>query len=458
MEQVDVALLYARSGIKVFPCNLGKAPAEKGGNGYKDATTSERTIKAWWKDHPNSLIGAPNDQFVVLDSDDYELCYMGRMLHNQALTKLKELNIINDDVMKVKTISGGTHYYFKRDNISTRLIKCLPFFDLLSSGGYTILPDQTNYIANTDKPWEKILSLPKFAVKEFTFLVDELEEATLAAKRLKIDNRTIVVKEKNSKIIKTVIKKIAPEELPQKNDDLLYEKTARGTNDTIHTSFLVNGKLCVTEGQLNSKLINKLFYNREIQTIIGKHLGLKLEQDRSTQRSIFTHHKDKKPSMGVRWSSEGSYLIIRDFSLFFSNQTEADYDLVRLYTSIKYERSYKPSSTEFVLWFTRLLHECGLLDVQIKKIPEGLSKGESRVLSELYRIDAYKRLYENYIGETSFSVNFAKAWMGVNIGNALGKIKKSLVEKKLIMISGIYDCASTFRNDGFYKTDLIKVI
>jgi hypothetical protein len=393
---------------------------------------------------PNSLIGAPNDQFLVIDSDDYDLCYLGKMLHQQALTRLTEEQIITEDAMRVKTVSGGTHYYFKKDNISTRSIKCLPYFDLLSTGGYTILPDQLNYVAiNTDVPWDKILDLPKFKVKEFTYLVDEFEEATLAAKRLKVDSGTKLREKKNpSKTI--TFKKKEPEELPEKTDHELYTPAEKRDNPFVNESLLTNGKLYLKKGELNSELVNRLFYNREIQQKLGKFLGLKQTDDRITQRSVFTHHQDKKPSMGVRWSKEKTYLIVRDFSLFFSKQKESDYDLVRLYTSNMYGRSYKPTKTEFVLWFTRLLHEAGILQVDIKPLPEiKLTKNESKVLGALYTLDAYKSLYDGYSGMTTFSVSFAKAWLGVNIGNALSKIKKSLVEKKLIEIVGDYDCAAT---------------
>jgi hypothetical protein len=63
------ALAYAAWGWPVFPCIPGaKAPATR--SGFKDATTDERQIQAWWRQTPNANIGLPTGHhFDVIDID-----------------------------------------------------------------------------------------------------------------------------------------------------------------------------------------------------------------------------------------------------------------------------------------------------------------------------------------------------------------------------------------------------
>ena len=55
---LDAALDYARRGWPVFPCQAtNKAPLTK--HGFKDATTDEATIRNWWDQWPDAMIGVP---------------------------------------------------------------------------------------------------------------------------------------------------------------------------------------------------------------------------------------------------------------------------------------------------------------------------------------------------------------------------------------------------------------
>ncbi|WP_428968067.1 phage/plasmid primase, P4 family [Sphingomonas sp. Xoc002] len=81
----QAALTYARRGWAVFPCRerdetvqiagggerTFKAKAPYTGKGLKDATRDERRITAWWRQHPNALIGVPlgDNGLFVLDFD-----------------------------------------------------------------------------------------------------------------------------------------------------------------------------------------------------------------------------------------------------------------------------------------------------------------------------------------------------------------------------------------------------
>ena len=84
----SAALQYARRGWPVFPCRerdgepyfvkhpktgepVEKTPKAKQpyvGKGLNDATTDENRILAWWRQHPQAMIGVPtgaNGCFVI---------------------------------------------------------------------------------------------------------------------------------------------------------------------------------------------------------------------------------------------------------------------------------------------------------------------------------------------------------------------------------------------------------
>ena len=71
ITELDAALDYARKGIPIFPANpLDKKPLTA--NGFKDATTDEAQIRAWWLKWPNAMLAAPTGStsgFWVVDLD-----------------------------------------------------------------------------------------------------------------------------------------------------------------------------------------------------------------------------------------------------------------------------------------------------------------------------------------------------------------------------------------------------
>lgn len=73
---LDVALACIRRGWSTFPCvPKNKKPLiskEKGGSGYKDATTDEAQVRAWWAEYPNANvpIATGASDLIVVDIDE----------------------------------------------------------------------------------------------------------------------------------------------------------------------------------------------------------------------------------------------------------------------------------------------------------------------------------------------------------------------------------------------------
>ncbi len=64
------AIVYAETGLRVFPCNTGKKPLIKGWP--KLATTDSNQIRHWWSKWPSANIGIATGEesgLLVLDID-----------------------------------------------------------------------------------------------------------------------------------------------------------------------------------------------------------------------------------------------------------------------------------------------------------------------------------------------------------------------------------------------------
>ena len=63
-------VLRVATQFPVFPCDSQKRPLTK--NGFYDATLDEQQIRAWWKQHPDALVGVPTGSrtcLIVVDFD-----------------------------------------------------------------------------------------------------------------------------------------------------------------------------------------------------------------------------------------------------------------------------------------------------------------------------------------------------------------------------------------------------
>jgi hypothetical protein len=130
------ALAYADRGWPVFPCRPGhKAPATR--HGYRDATTSQQQITAWFGRHPDWNLaiatGAPGPD--VLDVDQHGPAGNGF----PALARLHNAGLINGATACIRTPRGGLHLYYTGSDQRNGHLPA-HHLDFRSAGGYVLAP------------------------------------------------------------------------------------------------------------------------------------------------------------------------------------------------------------------------------------------------------------------------------------------------------------------------------
>jgi bifunctional DNA primase/polymerase-like protein/primase-like protein len=149
------ALRCAERGWPIFPlwprhgdqCGCGDADCKSQGkhpighlvpNGFKDATTNQKTISCWWREYPDAGIGVPTGSasgFIVIDVD----LKNGRD-GTLALAELRHLAPL-PETRTALTPSGGKHLYFEDPcGIRSSTDKLGVGLDVRSDGGYVVLP------------------------------------------------------------------------------------------------------------------------------------------------------------------------------------------------------------------------------------------------------------------------------------------------------------------------------
>jgi len=507
MNQRQIAEAYAEAGIAVFPCNpKNKSPLVKGG--FKAATSDSKTVSEWWKKHPHALIGSPDPSFVVMDIDDYNLDPGSKFIVKSVKKELYECGLVQKDFPHVTTMSGGTHVYFRGDSELTRHIKSLPQIDLLGNGGYVILPDNTNYHSNYENPWEMMNNLPTLDVELFESLCEKHKDVTksvsAAVKRYrnahkgeaasvkvstkgkakapsaKHEHRREVnaAKRRISDMVEQVNVEVGDDAnvshvdydtdtITFKIKDGIYAISENEYERANPTEKLLdeNGKLTIPEDGMDSDFINRTFHNQQIQMKLVELLGVTppTPGDTKSIHSLFPNHIDENKSMGIRWSRDKSHVIFRDFSNFYADQyNQVDYNVVRMYATTAYKTNIpRLSSVEFVVWFTRMLCDAGMIDITpyMKEYAcdvNDLSKQNKKVAEGFLYLDAIRSLYNGYLGITAFSDKFAARWCGVSLSTC-NRAKTKMQERHFLKYEGEYNCVEK-RDDGFFNTRLFSVI
>jgi hypothetical protein len=130
------ALAYASRGWPVFPCMYGrKIPLTR--HGFRDATTDERRITAWFGSRPDWNLaiatGAPGPD--VLDVDQHGPAGNGYA----AFAKLRHAGLVDGAAAYVRTPSGGLHAYFRGSDQRNGHLPA-HHLDFRSRGGYVLAP------------------------------------------------------------------------------------------------------------------------------------------------------------------------------------------------------------------------------------------------------------------------------------------------------------------------------
>ena len=130
------ALAYASRGWPVFPCMSGrKTPLTQ--HGFRDATTDERRITAWFGHRPDWNLaiatGAPGPD--VLDVDQHGPAGNGYT----AFARLTKAGLVDGAAAYVRTPSGGLHAYFRGSDQRNGHLPA-HHLDFRSRGGYVLAP------------------------------------------------------------------------------------------------------------------------------------------------------------------------------------------------------------------------------------------------------------------------------------------------------------------------------
>jgi len=127
----DKAIMLARRGIPVFPCNADKQPTTA--NGLHDATTDPATLWALWQRYPGCLIGARTGAPSGYDVIDIDPRHNGDLWENEHDDDLR-------DTFAYLTKSGGTHYWFRHtDGVRNSSGVLAEGVDVRGDGGYVIV-------------------------------------------------------------------------------------------------------------------------------------------------------------------------------------------------------------------------------------------------------------------------------------------------------------------------------
>ncbi|MBY9062315.1 bifunctional DNA primase/polymerase [Sphingomonas yunnanensis] len=163
---LDAAILFARRGWPVFPCNPRDKspllPRDKDGEGkpiprsggVSKATTDEEQIRAWWARWPRAMIGiaAGRAGLLIIDFDprvdetvDEETGEVTRDVWTLERLKLElesQMGCALPVSLAVRTPSGGVHVYFRMpEGTPIGNVGSLPdHIDVRGEGGYVIAP------------------------------------------------------------------------------------------------------------------------------------------------------------------------------------------------------------------------------------------------------------------------------------------------------------------------------
>jgi bifunctional DNA primase/polymerase-like protein len=139
-DMLAAALNFVNKGLPVFPVSAkSKRPLTL--RGFKDATTDEAQVRAWWTKRPKAMIGIPMGPRSKMWLFDVDINLDGPKELSQLTAQYGPL----PETLTSSTPGGGSHFYFLWNgaNIRNSASKIAPGLDVRGDGGYTIVPPST---------------------------------------------------------------------------------------------------------------------------------------------------------------------------------------------------------------------------------------------------------------------------------------------------------------------------
>lgn len=203
MITIDIlqhALYYASLGWPVFPVNRDKTPATA--HGFKDATTDQGTIKAWFTNSSYNIAVRTGKAsgFIVLDIDGPE--------GEKSLNELQVLYGALPPTVQQTTGGGGRHLLFEYPGPGIKnKVNIAPGIDIRADGGYIIISPSRHYSGNLYQ-WEPghmpgEIPFAKLPPWWLGFLSGENEKGTATPQTFQIDGGTIPEGSRNQTLFKT---------------------------------------------------------------------------------------------------------------------------------------------------------------------------------------------------------------------------------------------------------------
>ncbi|MEP1352474.1 MAG: bifunctional DNA primase/polymerase [Tateyamaria sp.] len=158
-----IALEYAANGFPVFPCleadglavdakgRPKKAKAPYTSSGFRDASANAQTVKEWWSDWPDALVGLPTGAASGIAVIDVDTCKETGEAVGEKQAQQAGLTVLG--ALSVATPSGGRHDIYRHvEGAKSSAKQIAEYVDVRAEGGYIIapgtkMPDGTAYIA-----------------------------------------------------------------------------------------------------------------------------------------------------------------------------------------------------------------------------------------------------------------------------------------------------------------------
>jgi hypothetical protein len=149
------ALRFANLGVPVFPCVPGgKQPLTP--NGFYDATSSARTIHAWWQRTPEANIGLPTGARTGILVVDIDIHPGGSGF--AAFERARADGLADDWGWLARTPSGGLHAYYPSSRGQEQRSWQVPsaHVDFRGDGGYVVAPPSRLRVDGVTRAYEVI--------------------------------------------------------------------------------------------------------------------------------------------------------------------------------------------------------------------------------------------------------------------------------------------------------------